>query len=390
MPKLVRITTVPISLNLLITGQMKYMRDNGYEVIMMSADGPEIKELVEREKCPHEIVPLTRQITPFKDLKALWILYRKLKRIKPQIIHSHTPKAGLIGMMAAWLARVPIRLHTVAGLPLEATSGGKKKLLLFIEWLTYKCATEVWPNSKSLYTFIDAHKLAKRDKLRIIGRGSSNGIDTSEFDTQKLDGEILASIKSDINYASQNKYLLFVGRIVKDKGIEELVDAFQKLKERHSNLKLILVGPFESQLDPLSADTLTAIEDDVDIITTGFSTKVKYFMDIADIFVFPSHREGFPNVPMQAGLMKCPVVASKITGNVDIIDHEINGLLHKKGSANDIFEKVDFALSNSDQMDKMTDALEEKIKEHFDRIKIQKFIFDVYNFHLKSKDLLPQ
>ena len=376
--KLVRITTVPISLKFLITGQMKYMRENGFDVTMMSADGPEITEVKDKEGCPHILVPLTRQITPLADLKALWILYRKLKAIKPDIVHSHTPKAGLIGMMAAKMARVPMRLHTVAGLPLEAATGIKRKILLAVEKLTYACANEVWPNSQSLKTFIENHNLTKTAKLRIIGKGSSNGIDTSEFDPESLDPKIIEEIKGKIDFNDRFTYLLFVGRMVRDKGIEELVNAFLKLKEEHQNIKLILVGPLEAHLDPLSKETLEHIEKDDAIIATGFSNQVKYFMHLADLFVFPSHREGFPNVPMQAGLMDCPVVASRITGNVDIIDDEVDGFLHTKGDPQDLYEKVNFALQNMDQMKAMNGKLKEKIYTNFDRRVVQKEILTTY------------
>jgi len=362
---------------------MKFMKERGFEVTMMSADGPEIEEVVQHEGCAHEIVPLTRKITPLQDLRALWILYRKLRRIKPNIVHSHTPKAGLIGMMASWLARVPIRLHTVAGLPLEASTGMKRKLLLFIEWLTYKCATEVWPNSKSLYDFIVSGKLTSNRKLRIIGKGSSNGINISEFDTENLDLEILENIKKDINYNIENSYLLFVGRIVRDKGIEELIEVFQKLKIKHKNIKLVLVGPKEPKLDPLSQKSMQLMASDLDIIAPGFSDKVKYYMYLSDLFIFPSHREGFPNVPMQAGLMKCPVIASRINGNIDIIEHEVNGLIHKKGNTSDLYNKVDYALDNIDIMKRMNDKLEDKIKSHFDRNKVQELIFETYESQLK-------
>ena len=382
-PKLIRITTVPISLKFLITGQMKYMSEHGFDVTMMSAEGPEIKEVVDREGCPHVIVPLTRQITPIADLRALWILYRKLKSIKPEIVHSHTPKAGLIGMLAAKMAGVPLRLHTVAGLPLEATTGMKRKILLAVEKFTYACCTEVWPNSNSLKNFISQHRLTSESKLRIIGNGSSNGIDTSEFNKDSLDNQILKEIKSTIKYDDQNTYLLFVGRMVRDKGVEELITMFKKLKAEHERLKLILVGPLEAHLDPLSRETLQFIESDEDVIATGFSNQVKYFMYLADLFIFPSHREGFPNVPMQAGLMDCPVVASRITGNVDIIKDPIDGLLHEKSNVGDLYKKVDDSLRNRKESQIRAKNLKEKIVSKFERSILHEKILLEYKRLLK-------
>lgn len=379
MPKLIRITTVPISLKHLITGQMRYMKENGFEVIMMSADGPEVDYVIEKEDCDHIVIPLTRKITPIKDLQALWILFKKLKRIKPEIVHSHTPKAGIIGMLAAWLARVPIRIHTVAGLPLQTAAGAKRKLLEVIEQITYFYATEVWPNSKSLYDFIIENKFSKVSKLHIIGKGSSNGIDISEFNSQTLDEKVLFDIREKIDYDASNIYLLFVGRVVKDKGIVELVEAFSLLKPTFKNLKLLIVGPLENELDPLPGATLQAINVDADIITVGYSNYVKYYMLLADLFVFPSHREGFPNVPMQAALMECPIVASRITGNIDIIDPNVNGYLHEIKNTIDLKDKISQALSRNEQTMQFATKLKEKVTQNFDRKEVQNVILEKYN-----------
>ncbi len=354
---------------------------------MMSADGPEIDDVVRNEGCPHEVVPLTRQITPLADLKALWILYRKLRKHRPNIVHSHTPKAGLIGMMAAWLARVPVRLHTVAGLPLETAVGAKRQLLLFIERLTYAFATEVWPNSKSLYAFIEEHSLAKKSKLHVIGKGSSNGIDISEFDPDGLQPDILQEVKDRIDYDSELTYLLFVGRVVRDKGIEELVQAFVDLAGDRPELRLVLVGPFEAALDPLSENAIQIIESRDDIITTGFSPHVKYYMSLADVFVFPSHREGFPNVPMQAGLMSLPVVASRITGNVDIIVDQQDGRLVTKGSTSELGAAIAEALSERDRTRLFANNLQRKIKEQFSRSYVQAAVLKRYKYHLSKAKL---
>lgn len=350
---------------------MKYMREHGWHVTMMSAAGPEIDEVVENEGCSHISIPLTRQITPFADFKALFILYRKLCAMRPDIVHSHTPKAGIVGMMAAWLARVPVRIHTVAGLPLESATGIKKRLLLGVEKLSYLAATEVWPNSQSLYDFILEHKLTSKQKLRVIGKGSSNGIDIKEFNIDSLNPILLNEVKSAFDYKDDITYLLFVGRIVKDKGVDELIKAFKILKDRHEKLELVLVGPLEAHLDPLSNDSMMAIEKDGSIHAVGFSNHVKYFMHLADLFVFPSHREGFPNVPMQAALMNCPVVASRINGNIDIIEDSVDGVLHERGNQEELIFSIDFALNNRNLMIEYAERLKYKIQNNFSRKAVQ-------------------
>ena len=364
---------------------MRYMSNNGFEVIMMSSDGEERKEVVANENCNHIVIPMTREITPVRDLKALWILYRTLRKIKPDIVHTHTPKAGIVGMLASKLAQVPVRIHTVAGLPLQTAKGKKKWLLEKIEKLTYTFATEVWPNSNSLLKYILENRFTSENKLKIIGRGSSNGIDISEFDTESLDESILSEIKKKIQFDTSNRYLLFVGRVVGDKGIEELVKVFLNIKKTHNNLKLVIVGPLEHSLDPLSAEISKSIASDSDIITTGFSSFVKYYMYLADLFIFPSHREGFPNVPMQAALMNCPVVASRITGNIDIIDHKVNGILHTVSDLSSLQSSIEFALDHPADMKNMAQKLKAKIKGNFDRKVIQELILNEYRKSLWLK-----
>ena len=173
--KLVRITTVPLSMNVLLKNQLRYMSEY-YEVKAVSSPGKLLDEVSKREGVETVPVLMTRAITPIGDLKALWKLYRFMKKEQPLIVHTHTPKAGLLGMLAAKLARVPIRLHTVAGMPLMESTGTKRKILELTEKLTYNCATRVYPNSKNLSEFIIKEKFCKTSKLKVLGNGSSNGI----------------------------------------------------------------------------------------------------------------------------------------------------------------------------------------------------------------------
>lgn len=148
-----------MALGYLLPGQMRFMAGNGFDVLMISADGKELAAVIENEKCRHIIVPMTRKITPFQDVTCLIRLIKIFRKEKPDIVHTHTPKAGLLGMLAAKVCGVKIRIHTVAGLPLMAESGFKYRLLKFIERLTYAAANQVWPNSQSLFNFISEKKL---------------------------------------------------------------------------------------------------------------------------------------------------------------------------------------------------------------------------------------
>lgn len=324
-PKLIRITTVPISHNVLLKGQHHFMAENNLEVIAVSSGGKELDEVAEREQIRTIAIDMTRTISPWKDLKSLWKFYRFCKKEKPQIVHSHTPKAGIVGMLGAKLAGVPVRMHTVAGLPLMEATGFKRKILNFVEKLTYRSATNVYPNSKGLYDFILQKKLATSKKLKVIAEGSSNGINTSYFSKEQLLNDDLTALKQRLNIQELDFVFVFVGRLVGDKGINELITAFKQLKI--TNVKLLLVGPLESELDPLLSETLQEIEQNPLIISIGFQKDVRPYFAISNCLVFPSYREGFPNVVMQAGAMELPSIVSNINGCNEIIKEAQNGLI---------------------------------------------------------------
>lgn len=326
MKKLVRITTVPISLEKLLEGQLAFMKEH-FEVIAVSSEKERLEAYGNREGVRVFHVGLTRKITPLKDIVAVFKLYRFLKKEKPSIVHTHTPKAGIVGMMAAWLAGVPNRLHTVAGLPLMEATGLKRQVLNFVEKLTYRFATKVYPNSIGLYDFIITERFTKPSKLSIIGNGSSNGIDTDYFDHSRYSETDRTSLRAKLKIPKNHFLFIFVGRLVKDKGINELVSVFSKLSALKNNISLLLVGPFESDLDPLFPETLQIIEKNSSIYSVGFQPDVRPYFSIADALVFPSYREGFPNVVMQAGAMDLPAIVTDINGCNEIITNGINGLI---------------------------------------------------------------
>lgn len=365
MPKLIRITTVPMALRYLLPGQPKYMQQQGFEVLLISADGPELPAVLANEGCPHMVVPLTRQITPFKDLACLWQLIKIFKKHKPDIVHTHTPKAGLIGMLAAKLAGVPIRIHTVAGMPLMVEKGAKYQLLKFIEKLTYWAANHVWPNSGSLYQFIVQHRLAPQKKLQVIGKGSSNGINLNRFNAAAIDPAVLEQAKQQVQWQPDCQYLLCVGRLVKDKGITELVNIFTQLQVERPQLRLVLVGQYEPELDPLPAETLALINSNPAILSVGWSNEVPAFMQLAHLFVFPSHREGFPNVLLQAAAMQLPIVCSAIAGNVDIVVDGQTGLLFAPGSEKALLAQTEFALQHPEKMGEMAQKLYAEVQQFY-------------------------
>ncbi len=365
MGKLIRITTVPMALRYLLHGQMLYMKNAGFDVLMVSAQGKELEEVLAKEQCPHTVIPMTRKITPWQDLICLWQLIRLFRKEKPAIVHTHTPKAGLLGMLAAKISGVKVRIHTVAGMPLMVEKGIKYRILRFTEKLTYRAANQVWPNSYSLYDYILTQKLTDPGKLRVISKGSSNGIDVQRFNRSMLDPVLLEQTEDQLQFDPGLTYLLCVGRLVKDKGITELVDVFTQLHKTHTHIRLLLTGQFEPDLDPLPAETLDAIRTNPAIIHIDWTNRVEYFMAVANLFVFPSHREGFPNVLLQAGAMQTPIVCSAIAGNTDIVEEKFTGLLFPAGDKASLSAQIDFALAHPADMRTMAGRLHQNIHKFY-------------------------
>ena len=285
-------------------------------------------------------IKMTRKITPFKDLRAVWKLYKFFKNEKPFIVHTHTPKAGIVGMLASYFAKVPNRLHTVAGLPLLEALGTKRRVLNFIEMITYRCATKVYPNSYGLKEIILKNRFTRENKLKVIGNGSSNGIDNSYFNPELFSIEENAVLKTNLGIKKTDFVFIFVGRIVSDKGINELVEAFDKICLVEENIKLLLVGPFEYELDPLQKKTKLLIDNNDKIILVGYQNDVRPYFAISNTLVFPSYREGFPNVVMQAGAMKLPSIVSDINGCNEIIENNLNGIIIPVKKVKELFNAM--------------------------------------------------
>lgn len=383
--KLIRITTVPISLRVLLKGQHRFMSDNGFRVIGVSSSGSELDEVVREERIEAIPIEMSRKITPIQDLKSLWKTYRLLKREKPVIVHTHTPKAGIIGMVAAKLAGVPIRLHTVAGMPLMEVAGGKRKVLDFVERLTYSAATKVYPNSKGLFDFIVSHRYTTLNKLKVIGNGSSNGINTSLFSKELISEEQQSLLKNELGIGNGDFVFVFVGRLVGDKGVNELVKAFCELN--YSSVKLLLVGPLESDLDPLDNDTLKRIDENNHILSVGFQKDVRPYFAISNALIFPSYREGFPNVVMQAGAMELPAIVSDINGCNEIIIEGKNGIIIPVKNVEAIKDAMQMMLTDKQYYLQMKENSRRMITERYEQQVVWDALLSEYKGLLKDKGL---
>ncbi|MCO7355842.1 glycosyltransferase family 4 protein [Riemerella anatipestifer] len=320
-PKLIRLSTIPLSMNVLLKGQLAFF-NKSFEVIAVSGGGKDLSEVKEREGVRAIELKMERKISPIRDLLSLIKLYFLFLKEKPEIVHSITPKAGLLSMLAAKFAGVPIRIHTFTGLIFPSKTGMLKKILILMDRLLCWAATNIYPEGQGVKNDLIKYKITQKS-LNVIANGNVNGIDIAHFSPQQVSEEVKQQLKQDLNIQDTDFVFVFVGRLVGDKGINELVAAFKQLDVE--NTKLLLVGAEERNLDPLKEDTIYEIENNKNIIAVGYQTDVRPYFAIADALVFPSYREGFPNVVMQAGAMGLPSIVSDINGCNEIIIEGKNG-----------------------------------------------------------------
>jgi glycosyltransferase involved in cell wall biosynthesis len=382
-----------MSFQYLIKGQPRFM-SNFFEVLCVSS-GPkaELEKVTVHEKVEVREVHMSRQITPVKDVLSLVKLIRLFRKEKPTIVHTHTPKAGIVGMLAAKLVGVPIRLHTVAGMPLMEASGLKRKVLDAVEKLTYTCATRVYPNSQGLYDFILQNNYAQAEKVKVIANGSSNGIDTRYFSPTHFSEQQNQDLRRQLGIQADDFVFIFVGRIVGDKGINELVKGFRERPQKSLSLgegfreRLLLVGPLESDLDPLKRETLQEIESNPNIITTGFQADVRPYFAIANALAFPSYREGFPNVVMQAGAMGLPSIVTDINGCNEIIEDGRNGLIIPPKDTEALQTAMKRLLEDQDLYQQLKNNAREMITSRYEQKLVWEALVEEYESLLKEKGM---
>jgi len=381
-PKLIRITTVPISLKILLKDQLRFMNQY-FDVVGVSSKGKELYDVEKDEGIRTIELDMSREITPVKDFISLIKMIFLLLKEKPNIVHTHTPKAGIVGMIASWITRVPNRLHTVAGLPVMEATGNKKKILLMVEKLTYFCTTKVYPNSYGLQEYILDNNLTDKNKLNVIGHGSSNGIDTLYFDRTN---EVLnQSKKIKVKYNLENKFVFcFVGRVVKDKGVNELLYSFNKLTLEFDDIRLLIVGKFEEELDPISEQSHKILEDNKSIINVGYQDDIRPFLASSDCFVLPTYREGFPNVVLQASSMGISSIVTNINGCNEIIQHNENGLIIEPKNKDELYNAMKIYLENEEVSIQLGSNSRKDILKKYDRKVFYQYLLEEYNEVFKN------
>lgn len=358
--KVLRIATVPLSLDLLLKGQLRMLNEE-YEVVAVSSPGKELEKVAGREGVRTVAVGMERRISLFKDLVSLCRLIKVIRREKPWMVHTVTPKAGLLGMMAAWVCGVPVRVHTFTGLVFPTACGLKRKILMATDRLTCACATSINPEGKGVMNDLKRFGITRRD-MKIVGNGNINGIDLEFFCRTPEVMEVAAKWRKEGSFT-----FCFVGRIVGDKGMNELAEAFGKLIAEYPACRLLLVGAFEEKLDPVSPEVKAFFENCGQVEFVGWQDDIRPFLAASDVFVFPSYREGFPNVVIQAAAMGVPSIVTDINGCNEIICDGVNGVIVPSHDADRLYEAMKRMREDGEAWANMSRKARASVAERYER-----------------------
>lgn len=366
--KIIRAVTVSQSLGFAREVMIK-MRKMGYDMVAVTSPGPELDELRDKDGFHCVAVPMERHISIVNDMKSLIKMIRVFRKEKPQMVHSMTPKAGMICMVAAWLTRVPVRIHTFTGLVWPTATGLKRKILMMTDWLTCACATHIIPEGQGVLNDLKNGGITKKP-MKVLGYGNVMGVDMERFDPSRFTAKKDPAVFT----------FVFVGRIVGDKGINELVDAFVKLHDKHKNTRLVLVGNYEHNLDPVNDTTRQLIDtnDGIDACGPKYGDDLLQMYVDADCFVMPSYREGFPNTVLEAGAMGLPSIVTDINGSREIIENEKNGLIVPSKDADALYNAMERMLLDDKARETMKNNARQMIDSRFERSFVQKCQIEYY------------
>jgi len=375
-PKLIRTSTVAMSLDLLLKGQLAFLNEY-FNVIAVSGEDYHLLQVIEREKVTTVSISIKREISPVQDLISLVKLYKLFKKEKPLIVHSITPKAGLLSMVAAYFARVPVRIHTFTGLVFPSKTGIMKQLLITMDRILCKCATHIYPEGQGVKHDLIKFKITTKP-LKVLANGNINGIDLEYFNPKNILETSLLKLRTSLGIETNDFVFIFIGRIVADKGINELIAAFSKISKNNNNAKLLLVGPIENLLNPISKASLLEIQNNSNIISTGYQEEVRDYLALAKALVFPSYREGFPNVVLQAGAMGLPSIVSNINGCNEIIIDNYNGIIIPVKNEITIFDAMQLLLKDEMIYHSLQSNARKSIENRFNQEVVWKAIVEEY------------
>jgi len=362
-PHVVHVVTAAVTVPLM-KQQLSFLREAGFRVTVVSAPGEQLERTALEEGVAMATVPMEREMSPLRDLRSLWLLWRLIRRERPTVVNVGTAKAGLLAGLAAWVCGVPCRVYTLHGLRLETLRGWKRAVLLLTERIACRCAHRVLCVSPSVRQRATELGLCQTPRALFLGRGSFNGVDTEHFaPTPEKRAEALA-LRRELGLSPDAPVIGFVGRFVRDKGIPELIEAFQLVRQRFPETRLLLVGGPDAA-DAVSPETADFIAADPGVVDVGRVSDPSRHFQMMDIFALPTYREGFPTVALEAAASAKPVVATQATGAVDAVVHGTTGLLVDIGDAKQLAAAFITLLEDPDLAQRMGAAGRERVLKHF-------------------------
>jgi glycosyltransferase involved in cell wall biosynthesis len=325
-PRLLHVTTVPMTLAF-VAGHVAHARSRGFEVHVLSSPGEALDRFARDLLVEAHAVPMPRRITPLADLVALGRMVRVMRRVRPTIVDAHTPKGGLLAMIAASLCRVPVRVYHQHGLPLMTATGPRRLILRLTERIACRLAHQVLCISPSLREVLVSEGLCPPGKIKVLEHGSIDGVEAdAKFDPSRVSPRVAAEVRARHRIPPDAPVIGFVGRVVRDKGLIELAQAWRALREEWPSLHLLVVGPLESE-DPVPADVKEGLRRDPRVHLAGMVHDMPGIYRALDLLVLPTYREGFGAALLEAAAMGLPVVATRIPGCVDAVRDGETGLL---------------------------------------------------------------
>lgn len=360
------------------------MKERGFQVYGISSSGEYLPKIIKRENIPIYGVDMPRKISPFTDLKTLFKIYKLVRQINPDIVHTHTPKGGLLGVLAAKMAQVPVIIFCMRGLRSVTFKGYKRKLLELSEKVTCTLADRIISVSFGMRDLAVDTQLCRADKIRVLASGSGQGVDAiNRFNPKNFPTHHRRDMRLNCHIPEDAMVLGYVGRIVRDKGIIELAEAWQTLRLEFPSLYLLLVG-FEEPEDPVPAEVMHNLRTDTRVIFAGGVSNVAPFYTIMDILILPTHREGFPNTPLEAAAMEVPVISTKIEGCKEAVADGDTGLLVPSKNSQELVKAARYLLSQPEVRKRMGESGRERALRDF---RPEKIIEEIYENYL---DLLNQ
>ncbi len=322
----------------LLEGQLAYFKSLGYETYLLAPLSERSEVFCIKENCKHLVIDIDREINPIKDFKTLLSIIKIFKEVKPDIINLGTPKVSLLGMIAGFFVGIKQRIYTCRGFRFENETGIKRLILVSMEKVTAFFANKIICISPSLKKYAVDNSIFNKEKTLVINKGSSNGLDLAKFSIDKID---LIKQNEFINqHELQNKFIFgFVGRLVKDKGLFDLLNVFDRLYSDNKDIRLLILGS-DITSNHTEKSFVKKYKNHPAIIFLNFQSDVSFYMSMFNVMVLPSHREGFGNVYIQAAAMGVPCIGYDITGVRDAVAHNFNGLLVQPKSESQLFEAM--------------------------------------------------